>query len=64
MADDAASAIETILQGRRQRLNGWLPKFNTSMRSRVDEFTGFSLTGRLMMAENTPSAIDSHQTTE
>ena len=47
MADDAASAIDTILQGRRQRLNGWLPKFNTSMRSRVDEFTGFSLTGRV-----------------
>ena len=47
MADDATSAIETILQGRRQRLDAWLPKFNASMRNRVDEFTGFSLTGRV-----------------
>ena len=47
MTDLSDNSLEILERARMQRIREWMPKFSASMRNRVNDFTGFSLTGRV-----------------
>ena len=47
MADLSENPLDSLERARMQRIREWMPKFSASMRNRVEDFSGFSLTGRV-----------------